>query len=63
MCRHRCNVRGMVHVTHTLLDLKTIVKFIMLEVANVESLLAQLVAFRDSWKAIWNEAKLVAPSL
>ena len=37
-----------------------------MEVAYIESLLAQLVAFRDSnleWKAIWNEAKLVAFSL
>ena len=34
-----------------------------MEVANIESLLAQLVALRDSWKAIWNEAKLVASSL
>ena len=29
----------------------------------MESLLAQLVALRDSWKAIWNEAKLIAFSL
>ena len=34
-----------------------------MEVASIESLLAQLVALRDSWKAIWNEAKLVASSL
>ena len=34
-----------------------------MEVTNIESLLAQLVALRDSWKAIWNEAKLVASSL
>ena len=34
-----------------------------LEVANIESLLVQLVALRDSWKAIWNEAKLVASRL
>ena len=34
-----------------------------MEVANIESLHAQLVALRDSWKAIWNEAKLVASSL
>ena len=34
-----------------------------MEVANIESLLAQLVALRDSWKAMWNEAKLVAFSL
>ena len=33
-----------------------------MEVANIESLLAQLVAIRDSWKVIWNEAKLVASS-
>ena len=33
------------------------------EVSNIESLLAQLVALRDSWKAIWNDAKLVASSL
>ena len=32
-----------------------------MEVANIESLLAELVAFRDIWKAIWNEA--VASSL
>ena len=34
-----------------------------MEVENIESLLAQLVALRDSWKAMWNEAKLVAFSL
>ena len=34
-----------------------------MEVANIESLRAQLVTLRDSWKAIWNEAKLVASSL
>jgi len=34
-----------------------------MEVANVESLLTQLVALRDSGKAIWNEVKLVASSL
>ena len=34
-----------------------------MEVANVESLLVQLVALRDSWKTAWNEAKLVASSL
>ena len=34
-----------------------------MELANLESLLAQLVALRDSWKAIRNEAKLVASSL
>ena len=34
-----------------------------MEVANIESLLAQLLALRDSWKAVWNEAKLVASSL
>ena len=34
-----------------------------MEDANVESLLAQLVARRDSWKAVWNEAKQVASSL
>ena len=33
------------------------------EVANIESLLAQLVVLRDSWKTVWNEAKLVASSL
>ena len=30
-----------------------------MEVANIENLFAQLVTPRDSWKAIWNEAKLV----
>ena len=34
-----------------------------MEVANVESLLAQLVANRESWKAVCNETKLVASSL
>ena len=34
-----------------------------MKVANIESLLAQLVAFRDSWKAIWNEVKLVTSSV
>ena len=34
-----------------------------MEIAKIESLLAQLVALRDSWKAIRNEAKLVASSL
>ena len=34
-----------------------------MEVANIESLLAKLVALLDSWKAVWNEAKLVASSL
>ena len=34
-----------------------------MKVANTESLLTQLVALRDSWKAIWNEAKLVESSL
>ena len=34
-----------------------------MEVANIESLIEKLVALRDSWKAIWNEAKLVASSL
>ena len=34
-----------------------------MEVANIESLLAQLVALQDSWEAMWNEAKLVASSL
>ena len=34
-----------------------------MEVANIESLLEQLVTLRESWKAIWNEAKLVASSL
>ena len=34
-----------------------------MEVANIESLLAQLVALRDSWKAIWNEAQTDASSL
>ena len=33
-----------------------------MEVANIESLLAQLVAIRDSWKVALNEAKLVASS-
>jgi len=33
------------------------------EVVNVESLLTQLVGLRDSWKAMWNEAELVASSL
>ena len=31
-----------------------------MEVANTKRLLAQLVALRESWEAIWNEAKLVA---
>ena len=34
-----------------------------MEVANVESLLAQVVALRGSWKAVWNEAMFVASSL
>ena len=34
-----------------------------MEVANIESFLAQLLALRDSWKAVWKEAKLVASSL
>ena len=34
-----------------------------MKVANIESVLAQLMALRDSWKAIWNDAKLVASSL
>ena len=34
-----------------------------MEVTNIESLLAQLVDLRDSWKTIWNEAKLVASSV
>ena len=34
-----------------------------MEVANIEGLIEKLVALRDSWKAIWNEAKLVASSL
>ena len=34
-----------------------------MEVAIIESLLAQLVALRDSRNAAWNEAKLVASSL
>ena len=34
-----------------------------MEVANIERLFEQLVALRDSWKAVWNEAKLVASSL
>lgn len=34
-----------------------------MEVANIESLLTQLVALRDIWKAMWNETKLVASSL
>ena len=34
-----------------------------MEVANIEGLLAQLVALRDSCKAVWNEAKLAASSL
>ena len=34
-----------------------------MEVANIESLLALLVALRDSWKAEWNDTKLVACSL
>ena len=34
-----------------------------MEAANIESLLALLVALRDSWKAEWNDAKLVACSL
>ena len=34
-----------------------------MKVANIESLFAQLVALRNSWKAIWNKAKLVASSL
>ena len=31
-----------------------------MKVANIESLLAQLMARRDSWKTTWHEAKLVA---
>ena len=34
-----------------------------MKVANIESLLEQLETLRDSWKVIWNEAKLVASSL
>ena len=34
-----------------------------MEVSNIESLLAQLLALQDSWKAMWNEAKLVASNL
>ena len=34
-----------------------------MKVANIKSLLAQLVALWDSWKATWNEAKLVASNL
>ena len=34
-----------------------------MEMANIESLIEKLVALRDSWKAIWSEAKLVASSL
>ena len=34
-----------------------------MEVANIECLLARLVALRDSWKAEWNEASLVESSL
>ena len=34
-----------------------------MEVANIESMHAELVALRDSWKAIWNRAKIVASSL
>ena len=34
-----------------------------MEVANLESLLQELLTLRDSWEAVWNEAKLVASSL
>ena len=34
-----------------------------MKIANIENLLVQLVALQHSWKAVWNEAKLVAPSL
>ena len=34
-----------------------------IEVTNLESLLDQLMSLRESWKAMWNEAKLVASSL
>ena len=33
-----------------------------MEASNIESLLVQLVAHRDSWKVTWNEDKLVASS-
>ena len=47
-----CN--KVIQASHATLDM---------EVANIESLIEKLVALRDSWKAIWNEAKLVASSL
>ena len=34
-----------------------------MEVANIKSLLQELLTLRDSWEAVWNEAKLVASSL
>ena len=34
-----------------------------MEVANIKSLLEKLVTLQDSWKAMWNEAKLVVSSL
>ena len=34
-----------------------------MDVATIGSLLAQLVALPDSWKSVWNEAKLVVSSL
>ena len=34
-----------------------------MDAANMESLLAQLVALRDRWKPMWSEVKLVASSL
>jgi len=42
---------------------KLVMRLLDMEVANVESLLTQLVALRDNWKAMWNEAELVASSL
>ena len=34
-----------------------------MDIANIESLLTQLVILRDIWDAVWIEAKLVASSL
>lgn len=34
-----------------------------MEVANVESLLSQIVSLRDNWQAKWNETELVASGL
>ena len=35
----------------------------LFNIENIESLLAQVVALLDSWKAVWNEAKLAASSM